>query len=421
MPTAPEPWEAPTTIDIFDGLGGVGGGFVAVVGVGGTTTDGVGGGGGDGTADRAGGAGGGGGGAGGSGQVNGVVKAGGQGSNGGSGGAGATAFFAVSGAPLVLPAAVVGGAGGFDLGSTGPKGADGAGVEGANLWIVDSGAITGGGATGDAIDFLGGDNLLTLNVGASLTGAIALDNGSMLTIDQAVSGFGNFTLNNAVTGDGALTVNLGAHLLTLGGANTFSGGTTLNGGVLALASGAALGTGDLTFAGTASVLSAGAAVQIAGPVSVAAGAAATFGAVSGVLTLNGAINATSNGQTVHFGTAAATGEVVLNTLTDFLDADAFFVDAGAVTLGAWDELLFVRAISVGAGANAATLNLGGITGELYNLSGAAGGVVRENVIGAPMTLTVNQSADGTFAGTFADQGAAGALTLSLSNLPPSSP
>jgi len=139
-------------------------------------------------------------------------------------------------------------------GASGANGAGGVGVSGANLGIVHSGSITGG-MGGDgvtraaAVEFTGGSNSLTLNAGAALTGAVAIDGGATASIVAGADGLslssplllgGTGTIDTnghdmgwsgPVSGTAGL-VKSGAGTLTLSGANVYTGATSVNAGTL---------------------------------------------------------------------------------------------------------------------------------------------------------------------------------------------
>jgi autotransporter-associated beta strand protein len=195
-----------------------------------------------------------------------------QGAGGGGGGAGVwmapTTTFTNRGT-------VTGGNGGIAR-DTGGAGGGGAGIVSDNggASIVNYGTVIGGlsgtGVRAHAFDLYGGNNVLALSTGTSLTGDVyAYGSSNELRLDGSgstgsnVSGFdvvsattnatwalnGAFlrggstrfeigsgasaTLAGAITGSGDVTKN-GAGTLTLGGNNTYTGTTTLNAGVLAL-------------------------------------------------------------------------------------------------------------------------------------------------------------------------------------------
>jgi autotransporter-associated beta strand protein len=129
----------------------------------------------------------------------------------------------------------IGGSGGKGLPpfKDGNTGANGAGIVGADLTIINEsgGTISGGGSgasQGNAITFLNGTNFLTLR-GASdaqLFGKIEIDAGSV-TFNQSI----DQKLSNAIVGAGAL-IQDGAGTLTLAGANDYTGATHVEIGTL---------------------------------------------------------------------------------------------------------------------------------------------------------------------------------------------
>ena len=197
-----------------------------------------------------------------------------------SGGAGVS--FAASGGVLTNAGTIQGGMGGTSSGGAGVSfagsvgmitntgtilGGGGtigaAGVSGAGLTIVDTGAIDGGdgNTSGDAITLTGGANTLALGGIAAtastndLFGAIDVQGGA-LTFDQS-KGTGlpaDVTVSAPIIGAGAV-VKAGAGTLTLTGANTYSGGTTIAAGTVSVSTandlGASSGPGIIfTGAGT---------------------------------------------------------------------------------------------------------------------------------------------------------------------------
>ena len=120
----------------------------------------------------------------------------------------------------------------------------GAGVAGSNLFVSNSGAISGGGSA-DALLFTGGSNdLTTLTSSATLSGAIRLAS-AQTSLSLDANSASDTTYANTIVGAGSLIVNAGNHAMTLSGANTFSGGLTVTTGVLNLAVAGAGGTGNI--------------------------------------------------------------------------------------------------------------------------------------------------------------------------------
>ena len=245
---------------------------------------------------------------------------------GGDGGIGLGATGA--GATITNSGSIAGGAGGVggansNGGASGANGAGGVGVMGANLAISSSGTISGGlGGDGitraSAVQFTGGSNSLTLNTGAALSGAVAIDSGATASI---IAGAGGLSLGNAlllggtgtfntnghdmgwtgpITGAGSL-VKDGAGTLTLGGANIYTGATNVAAGTLrAGAANTFSSTSAFTVASGATLDLAGQSQTIAsmangGTVSLLGGAPGT------VLTVTGPW--VGNGGTLRLGTA----------------------------------------------------------------------------------------------------------------------
>ena len=218
-----------------------------------------------------------------------------------------------------------GGVGGANSngGASGANGAGGVGVAGANLGIVHSGSITGG-MGGDgvtraaAVEFTGGSNSLTLNAGAALTGAIAIDSGATASIIAGANGLslssplllgGNGTIDTnghdmgwsgPVSGAGSL-VKSGAGTLTLSGANVYTGATSVNAGTLrAGAAGALSSASAFTVASGATLDLAGQSQTIASMAN--GGTVSLVGTVPGTtLTVTGPW--VGNGGTLRLGTA----------------------------------------------------------------------------------------------------------------------
>ena len=127
----------------------------------------------------------------------------------------------------------------------------------------------------NAITFTGGANILTLQTGWSLNGAIALQTaGTSVTFNQSIA----VNVTNVITGLGSVIQN-GTGTLTLTGANTYTGNTNITQGTLALT-----GTGSIASSDSLSVgnSTANAIFDISGTTSgtsIAALAGATDGTV----------------------------------------------------------------------------------------------------------------------------------------------
>ncbi|MES2129693.1 MAG: autotransporter-associated beta strand repeat-containing protein [Pseudomonadota bacterium] len=141
------------------------------------------------------------------------------------------------------------------------------------------GAISGAGTLTKT-----GSGNLTLNGDTSaLTGAIALNAGTL-----SFGGASNHGMPGAISGAGSV-VKTGAGTMTLSGTNSYTGGTTLSGGTLTLGNAGALGTsGSVSFAGGALGFGIANTTDYSARFSTAAGQAYAFD---------------TGGQTVTFATA----------------------------------------------------------------------------------------------------------------------
>ena len=272
-------------------------------------------------------------------------------------------------------------------GSGGSGGLGGAGLQGAEINVFNTGTITGGmsGATlpvqADAIDFTGGANSLTLGTRTSgiytsgmLSGGIGL--GGTLSIDTGTTAGIGMTLGNTIHDYTDPTTNhmtagsltkIGAGILSLSGANAYTGGTTINAGTLAVTGGAALAdAGAVTLADVA-----GATLEV--------NASETIGALDGGGTAGGAVSIASgatltiagNSSTTYAGTVsgaglltkASTGTLTLTGVNDF--TGIITVSAGTLIVNGSTAY---SAISV---TNSGTLGGAGTVGDVIVASGGS--------------------------------------------------
>ena len=149
-----------------------------------------------------------------------------------------------------------------------------------------------------------------------------------------------------------------------------------------------------------------------------AGKTLTIGAAAPIQYLSGA------GTTLHFGSATDTGTIQLNGRAGSIitTGGAISVDGGTLQQGTVNGNFFISSalggLTVGSGATAAALDLNGLPTTATNLTGTSSGVILNN--GAAATLTVDNTANTTFAGTIQNGTGVTALaktgvgTLSLS-------
>jgi fibronectin-binding autotransporter adhesin len=246
--------------------------------------------------------------------------------------------------------------------------------------------------------YLGSVGLVANTVGPDMTAVFTLTGGTLAAKDswtssanlplggaitfQAADALGaarNITLDGVVSSSGGI-IKTGAGVLTLNGANTYSGVTTINAGTLALGP-----TGSLVNSGQVYVDS-GAAFDVtaAGGFSVGAAKVLTgLGSVSGDITVaaGGIINPGSNTLT---GTLTITG-----TLNQFGDAVNHF-DLPNSPGPSNDRLVVAGDVNV-SGVNTLEIVGGGSPGNVHVLiqyGGAFSGTLANfNLVGAAGTLT----------------------------------
>uniref|UniRef100_UPI000D3633C0 autotransporter outer membrane beta-barrel domain-containing protein n=1 Tax=unclassified Variovorax TaxID=663243 RepID=UPI000D3633C0 len=254
--------------------------------------------------------------------------AGGTGSPGAGGDGGIGLSSTGAGATLTNTGSIAGGAGGVggansSGGASGANGAGGVGVAGANLALTNSGSIAGGlggdGATrAAAVSFTGGANSLRLNAGSSMTGAVAIGSGATASVIAGANGLsvgnalllgGNGTIDTngnslawtgPISGAGSLA-KAGAGVLTLTGANSYTGATHVAAGTLRA------GAANTLSSASAFTVASGATLDLAGNSQAIAsmannGTVSLVGSAPGtVLTVNGPW--VGNGGTLRLGTA----------------------------------------------------------------------------------------------------------------------
>ncbi len=324
-------------------------------------------------------------------------SAGGIAGNGGNGGAGVS----LSGGMITNAGTIAGGNGGaggisgFASVYNGSFGAGGAGIIGSGLVIIDSGSISGGlsgnGVTGaNAITFTGGANRLTLESGWSLIGNIGLGVGATLTFNQANI---DATVANIITGSGAIKVDDGGsgHILTLSGANSYTGGTTVTRGALVVQNSASLGSGVLALWNGTTLILDGNGLNLTNNITVAGDP--TF-------TVNAGNTNTISGNIADGGTP---GDVVKNgggTLI-FSGNNTYTgsttVNQGVLRAGSTSAFGLNSATTVAGGA---TVDLGGFDNSIGSLAGA-GSVTNSGGADAVLT-TGGDNTSATFSGVISD-------------------
>jgi autotransporter-associated beta strand protein len=174
---------------------------------------------------------------------------------------------------------------------------------------LGTGPLSFNGGTLEALAAGGGimsNKGITLNVGG---GTFLADAGTASTLIGPISGVGSFTKD-------------GLGMLTLNGANTYSGGTNLNGGILAVNVDGNLGTGPLSFnGGVLEALAAGGGISSNKPVMLNPSGGTfladpgTSSTLSGAITGEGAWTKTGSGTLILTGTNTYGGGTTISAGT----------------------------------------------------------------------------------------------------------
>ena len=240
-------------------------------------------------------------------------------------------------------------------------------------------------------------NSLTINTPSTLTGTLgsgSVTNNASLVFDRS----GSVTVANVIQGTGSL-VQDGNGVLTLTGANTYSGGTTINRGTLQLGSGTALGAtaGSLTLTGgTVDLNSYNLTV---GSLSGTAGTITDNSTSTGVstLTISQAADTTYGGEVRNGGTRtlaltkSGSGTLTLSGTGTF--TSGVTVSGGTLKLGSAGALGSSNALVVNGGE----LDLNGYNLTATNLisssSSAAGVVTNTSATTATLSVGGTDSSD----------------------------
>ncbi|EHN1425968.1 autotransporter-associated beta strand repeat-containing protein, partial [Salmonella enterica] len=221
-----------------------------------------------------------------------------------------------------------------------------------------------------------GDKMLTLSGANSYSGGTLISDGTLVASNVEALGTGDVTndavlelntggdFDNAISGSGQV-VKSGDETLTLSGANSYTGGTTISGGTLVATNVEALGTGDVTNNATLELNTGGTfdnAISGSGQV-VKSG--------DDVLTLSGA-NSYSGGTLISDGTLVASNVEALGT-GDVTDDATLELNTG----GTFDNAIGGSGNVVKSGAD--TLTLSGSNSYTGGTTISGGTLVASNV------------------------------------------
>ncbi len=272
-----------------------------------------------------------------------------------------------------------------------------------------------------ANDYAGGTTISggTLQIGdGTNSGALPgyTTNNASLVFMPGASGI---TVAGSIGGNGTVTI-LGTNVVTFTGTNSYAGGTTITGGTLNINSDIALGA------------AAGAVKLNGGTLQFAATGGITLNSSRNVVLGGGAFDTNGGNDTIN-GVVSGTDPVKSNLVKNGQDAltltntntytGSTTVNAGGLVVGSTATLgsgpLLVNNTNPAPSSTDVYLyNTAGQTvGNLSsNLTGAASGNTVGIFLGAGVTLTVNQTAPGTFQGTIFGSGSLVLGSVSISTL-----
>ncbi|MGL7615782.1 autotransporter-associated beta strand repeat-containing protein [Salmonella sp. NW856] len=209
------------------------------------------------------------------------------------------------------------------------------------------------GGTGSVVK--SGDKTLTLSGANSYTGGTTISGGTLVATNVEALGSGDVTDNatlelntggtfdNVISGSGQV-VKSGDEMLTLSGANSYTGGTTISGGTLVATNVEALGSGDVTDNATLELNTGGTFDN------VISGSGQVVKSGDEMLTLSGA-NSYTGGTTISGGTLVATNVEALGS-GDVTDNATLELNTG----GTFDNVISGSGQVVKSGDDALTLS-----------------------------------------------------------------
>ena len=201
----------------------------------------------------------------------------------------------------------------------------------------------------------------------SIAGSVSLGNEAALEFDRSNA----YNFGGAISGPGIVEQN-GAGILTLSGANSYTGGTQINSGVLVVPNAGALGTGPVTLSTGAELRASSTMTLNTSAVNFASGTtnATISAAPGGTLTLNNLDP--SNTTALTFGSAGNTGTVLIGSSASANEHLSFITVAFGTLKNAGGLSVLTNAPRVvGTTINSgATLAIADLNTTVNNLSGS---------------------------------------------------
>jgi len=259
---------------------------------------------------------------------------------------------------------------------------------------------------------LAGFNLGTTGILNTFAGTLTISGAGNLTLPSATSGplilnpgnGGGITVSSIIANNGAGALTLvvtGGNIVTLSGANTFTGGIVLNSGTLsynAIAANTALGAlaNTITFSGSATLTQVTASMNNARSIILANGSIANFANAAIATTYSGAITG-AGGVAINNTTNVATTFSGVNTFTGPINITLGYFTTGSTTAtgNANNPVNIANAATTGL-TLANNISIGSLSG-----GGSTGGLVTL----AANTLTIGgNNVSTTFAGVISSSG-----------------
>jgi fibronectin-binding autotransporter adhesin len=274
--------------------------------------------------------------------------------------------------------------------------------------MPDTSEVVFANTAGAILDINGNTETIgSISGGGGSGGNIYIGTNGALTVSQ----FTNGTYAGTISGSGGSFTKSSYGVLTLSGANTYTGATTVSSGILTVSGSLSDSTAVSVSSGATYALGASdtiGSIAGAGTVSLSshtltAGGDNSSTSLSGIITGTGALTKAGTGTLTLSGSNTYTGKTTIN--------------GGTITLGANNVIPDTSEV-VFADTSGATLNINGKTETIGSISG--GGSNGGDITLGAGALTVSQFTNGTYAGVISGSGSFtkssyGILTLSGAN------